>query len=47
MTNEQEKAIQHKARKWIVEGLTSIYHLKKKDALEAYKKFAKKLYWED
>jgi len=47
MTNEQEKAIQHKARKWIIEGLTSIYHLKKKEALEVYKKFAKKLYWED
>jgi len=47
MTNEQEKAIQHKARKWIIEGLTSIYGMKKKDALEAYRKFAKKLYWED
>jgi len=47
MTNEQEKAIQHKARKWIIEGLTSIYHLKKKEAEEVYKKFAKKLYWED
>jgi len=47
MTNEQEKAIQHKARKWIVEGLTSIYHLKKNEAIEVYKKFAKKFYWED
>ncbi len=32
MTNEQERTIQYKARKWIVEGLTSIYHLKKKEA---------------
>ena len=47
MTQEQEKAIQHKARKWIIEGLTSIYHLKKSEAVEVYKKFAKKLYWED
>jgi len=47
MTNEQEKAIQLKARRWIIEGLTSIYHLKKKEAIEVYKKFAKKLYWED
>ncbi len=47
MTNEQERAIQHKARKWIIEGLTSIYGMKKKEAVEAYKKFAKKLYWED
>jgi len=47
MSNKQEKAIQHKARKWIIEGLTSIYHLKKKEALEVYKKFAKKLYWEE
>ena len=46
MTNEQEKVIQHKARKWIIEGLTSIYGIKKKEALEIYKKFAKKLYWE-
>jgi len=47
MTNEQEKAIQQKLRKWIIEGLTSIYHLNKSEAIEAYKKFAKKLYWED
>jgi len=44
MTNEQEKSINQKARRWIIEGLTSIYKMKKKESLEAYRKFAKKLY---
>jgi len=47
ITNQQEKAIQRKLRRWIIEGLTSIYHLNKSEAIKAYKKFAKKLYWED
>jgi len=44
---EQKQAWQRKIKKWIIEGLTSIYHIPKKEAEEIYKKFAKKLYWED
>ena len=47
MTNDQERGIQIKARQWIIEGLTSIYKYNEKEAYEIYKKFAKKMYWED
>lgn len=47
MNVEQKRAIQHKLRNWIMEGLTSMYGLKKKEAEEIWKKFSKKLYWEN